>query len=69
MTTKYTTGQAVLIPAVIRSAWEENGIVKYQVDTRDIWDGITEDKIKPSEDANAVFFDDELRRMNREIWR
>ena len=69
MTTKYTTGQAVLIPAVIRSASEENGVVKYYVETGDIWEGITEDKIKPSEDANAVFFDDALRQMNREIWR
>lgn len=69
MTTKYTTGQAVLIPAVIRSASEENGVVKYQVDTGDIWDGITEDKITEAPEASAISFDNELRRMNREIWR
>lgn len=69
MTTKYTTGQAVLIPAVIRSASEENGVVKYHVDTGDIWDGITEDKITEAPEASAISFDNALRRMNREIWR
>lgn len=31
MNTKYTTGQAVLIPAVIESAREENGTIIYSV--------------------------------------
>ena len=69
MTTKYTTGQAVLIPVVIKSAWEENGVVKYQVDTGDIWDGITEDMITEAPEASAIAFDNALLRMNREIWR
>ena len=69
MTTKYTTGQAVLVPAVIEAAFEENGVIKYQVKTPEIWDGITEDRIVEAPEASAVSFYDALRQMNREIWR
>ena len=43
MNTKYNTGQAILIPATIRSAKEVNGKVLYDVDVES-WD-IPEDNI------------------------
>ena len=53
MQTKYTTGQAILVPATIRSAEERNGEIIYHVDTDDLWDGVPEDAIIVNEDAEA----------------
>ena len=49
MNTKYNTGQAILIPATIRSAKEVNGKVLYDVDVES-WD-IPEDTIIVDERA------------------
>lgn len=53
METKFSTGDAVLIPATIRNASEKNGQIYYQVDA-DIWDGIPEGSIVKSEKAEAA---------------
>ena len=67
MVTKYNTGDAVLIPATIRSAEEINGQIIYHVDA-DIWDGIPEDAVIVNENAEAQramqSFVDELRTAN-----
>lgn len=52
MQTKYNTGQAVLIPATIRSAEEINGQIIYKVDA-DTWEGIPEDAIIINENAES----------------
>ena len=52
MNTKYTTGQAVLIPATIRSAEEINGQIIYRVDAN-VWDGIPENAIIVNENAQT----------------
>ena len=52
MITKYTTGQAVLIPATIRSAEEQNGQIIYHVDA-DPWEGIPEASIIVDERAET----------------
>ena len=52
MVTKYTTGQAVLIPATIRSAEEQNGQIIYHVEA-DTWEGIPEDAIVINENAQS----------------
>lgn len=52
MQTKYTTGQAVLIPATIRSAEEINGQIVYRVDA-DIWEGIPEEAIIVNDNAET----------------
>lgn len=52
MQTKYTTGQAILIPATIRSAEENNGQIVYRVDA-DIWDGIPEEAIIVNDNAET----------------
>lgn len=44
MVTKYNTGDAVLIPATIRSAEEINGQIFYHVDA-DTWGVIHEDAV------------------------
>lgn len=53
MITKYTTGQAVMIPATIRSAEERDGKIIYRVDTND-WEGIPEDQIVLNDQAAAM---------------
>ena len=53
MVTKYTTGQAVMIPATIRSAEEINGQIVYQVETNH-WNGIPEDQIVVNDEAAAM---------------
>ena len=53
MITKYSTGQAVLIPATIKNAEEINGQIIYHVDA-DPWEGIPEDSIIVNEDAEAA---------------
>lgn len=52
MQTKYTTGQAVLIPATIRSAEEINGQIVYRVDA-DTWEGIPEEAIIVDDNAET----------------
>ena len=49
MVTKYNTGDAVLIPATIRSAEEINNQIVYH----DTWNGIPEDAIVVNENAEA----------------
>ena len=68
MQTKYTTGQAILIPATIRSAREENGTIIYDVDSNH-WEGIPEDAIVIDNQAAAQgAFNDAMRQLSREIW-
>ena len=52
MVTKYNTGQAVLIPATIRSAEEINGKIIYRVEA-ETWEGIPEDAIIVNNDADS----------------
>ena len=52
MQTKYNTGQAILIPATIRSAEEINGQIIYRVDA-DTYEGIPEDAIIVNENAES----------------
>lgn len=52
MQTKYTTGQAVLIPGTIRSAEEINGQIVYRVDA-DIWDRIPEEAVIVNDNAET----------------
>ena len=52
MVTKYNTGDAILIPATIRSAAEINGQIIYHVDA-DTWGGIPEDAIIVNENAES----------------
>lgn len=56
---KYDAGQRVLIPAVIESVSEKDGVMLYRVDAN-IWDGIREEEIVKdnrsySYDFKAVF--------------
>ena len=44
MVTRFNTGDNILIPATIKSAREENGVVIYEVDAN-LWEGIPEDQI------------------------
>jgi hypothetical protein len=68
MNTKYTTGQAILIPAIIRSASERNGVIFYDVDA-DTWDGIPEDAIIVDDKAAALkAFNEAMRGLSREIY-
>lgn len=52
MVTKYNTGDAILIPATIRSAEEINGQIIYHVDA-DTWNGIPEDAVVVNDNAEA----------------
>lgn len=52
MNTKYNTGQAILIPATIRSARGENGKIIYEVDA-ETWQGIPEDAIIVNDNAET----------------
>lgn len=68
MITKYTTGQAVLIPATIKSAEEQNGQIIYHVDA-DIWEGIPEaavivDERAETQRAMRAFMDSLLNKNN-----
>jgi len=67
METKYATGQAVLIPAIIRNAREENGVIMYDVEYDRY--SVREDDIVLDDRANAIAFQREMERFNREIWR
>lgn len=67
MNSKYTTGQAVLIPATIESVREENGVIVYQV-RADTWSGIPEDAIIIDEQAAArQTYEDEMMKLSRSI--
>lgn len=67
MQTKYTTGQAILIPAVIKSAKELNGQIVYDIDAN-IWDGVPEDAIVIDNEATArAAYDKALTEMSRMI--
>lgn len=72
MVTKYTTGQAVLIPATIKTAEEINGQILYHVDA-DIWEGIPESAIMVNKDAEAANAMEAFRRQlldrSNEPWR
>lgn len=50
MVTKYNTGQAILVPAKIRSAEEIDGKIIYHVDA-ELWEGIPEDAVVVDENA------------------
>lgn len=67
MNSKYTTGQAVLIPATIEAVREENGVIVYQV-SADTWRGIPEDAIIIDEQAAArQTYEDEMMKLSRSI--
>lgn len=52
MVTRYNTGDAVLIPATIKSAEEINDQIVYRVEAN-IWDGIPENAIVVNPDADV----------------
>lgn len=67
MNSKYTTGQAVLIPATIEAVREENGVIVYQVNA-DTWRGIPEDAIIIDEQAAArQSYEEEMMKLSRSI--
>lgn len=68
MQTKYNTGQAILIPAVIRSAREENGQIVYEVDAN-TWEGVPEDAIVIDNEVSArAAFNQAMNKLSREIY-
>ena len=68
MQSKYTTGQAILIPAKIRAVEERDGAIFYKVDT-DIWDGIPEEQIVTDDQVAArAAFNKAMSQLSREIW-
>ena len=68
MVTKYTTGQAILVPAVIRSVREVNGQIVYEVDTDRLWDGVPEaDVIVDNQAAARAEFNKAMTELSREI--
>lgn len=52
MVTRYNTGDAVMIPATIRSAEEINGQIIYHVEA-ETWNGIPENAIVVNDNAEA----------------
>ena len=67
MVTRYNTGQAILIPATIRNAREENGVIVYEVDSN-LWDGIPEDAIIVDEGLSAkIAYDNAMRELSRNM--
>ena len=67
MQTKYNTGQAVLIPATITSAREENGTIIYDVESRH-WEGVPENAIViDNEAAYRAAFDNVMRSLSERI--
>lgn len=53
MVTKYTTGQAILVPAKIESAEERDGKIIYHVNA-ELWEGIPEDAVVVDENATKA---------------
>lgn len=67
MNTKFNTGQAVLIPATIVSAREENGTIIYDVESRH-WEGVPENAIVIDNEAAArAAFDSAMRTLSERI--
>ena len=67
MNTKYTTGQAVLVPATIESAREENEVIVYEV-RGNFYGGIPEDAIIVDQAAAAkAAYDREMSKLSRDI--
>lgn len=67
METKYTTGQAVLVPATIESVREENGVIIYEV-RGNFYEGIPEDAIIVDQAAAAkAAYDREMSKLSRDI--
>lgn len=67
MNTKYSTGQAILIPATIESAREDNGVIIYEV-RANTWQGIPEDAIIIDQAAAAkAAYDSEMAKLSRDI--
>lgn len=67
MFTKYSTGQAVLIPAVIRSAREQNGEIVYDVDFES-WNGVPESDIIVDDKVSAkAAYDKAMTQLSRDI--
>ena len=67
MYTKYNTGQAVMIPATVVSAREENGTIIYDVESRH-WEGVPEDAIVIDNDAAArAAFDKAMRTLSERL--
>ena len=67
MITKYTTGQAVLVPATIESAREENGVIIYEV-RGNFYGGIPEDAIIVDQaSATQAAYDREMSKLSRDI--
>ena len=68
MISKYTTGQSVLIPAVIRSVRETDGKIIYEVDA-DTWSGIPEEDIIVDSEASAKnAFNKAMAKLSRDIY-
>lgn len=68
MQTKFTTGQTILIPAVIRAAREENGKIIYEVNA-DYWDGIPEENVVIDNEAlSRAAYDRALAEMSRSFY-
>ena len=68
MQTKFTTGQAILIPATIKSAREINGKIIYEVNA-DTWEGVPEDAIIVDNEASArAAYDRALEEMSRSFY-
>ena len=67
MNTKYTTGQAVLVPATIESAREENGVIIYEV-RGNFYGGIPEDAIIVDQASAAqAAYDREMSKLSKDI--
>lgn len=67
MNTKYTTGQAVLVPATIESAREENGVIIYDI-RGNFYEGIPEDAIIVDQASAAkAAYDREMSKLSRDI--
>lgn len=68
MQSKYTTGQAILIPATIRGIEERNGHIVYKVDA-DLWEGVEEDQIVIDDKVSArVAFNKAMEKMSRSFY-
>ena len=63
MVTKYTTGDRVLIPGVVTSMREQDGVIYYNVDTYS-WDGFPEEDITPRETMSTRETMEFMQRIN-----
>lgn len=68
MQSKFTTGQAILIPAKITAVEERDGAIFYKVDT-DLWNGIPEDQIVVDDKVAArAAFNKAMTKLSREMF-